>query len=113
MAEQENNSEIKVAKGVRATVSQDGAVLLDIEQGLCFSLNPVGARIWEMVKDGHTVDGIADTLEQEFSLPRTQILGDISDFLKQLEKMRLIRKKSLSAERAGFLSRLLARNRCA
>jgi len=66
LSEQMNNSAIKVAKGVRETVNQDGAVLLDIEQGLCFSLNPVGTRIWEMIKDGRSVDEIADALEEEF-----------------------------------------------
>jgi hypothetical protein len=103
---------MKVARGIRETVNQDGAVLLDIEQGLCFSLNPVGAKIWEMVKHGHSLDKITDTLEEEFNLPRPQLLGDISDFLKQLEKMRLISRQSPQDNR-GLFSRLLARNRSA
>ena len=111
MPEQVNHSAIKVAQGVRETVNQDGAVLLDIEQGLCFSLNSVGTRIWEMIKDGRSVDEIADALEQDFRVPRTQILTDISDFLKQLENMRLVGDQSLPAERRGILSRLLSRLR--
>ena len=111
MSEQENSSAMKVAKGVRETVNQDGAVLLDIEQGLCFSLNPIGTRIWEMVKDGHSIAEITDVLEQEYGLPRSQLVGDVSDFLKQLEKMRLIGKQSSSADKHGFLSRLLSRGR--
>jgi hypothetical protein len=87
-------------------------VLLDIEQGLCFGLNPVGARIWEMIKDGHSVDEITDTLEKEFRLPRTQLVADISDFLKQLEKMKLVGEDSSPPAERGFFSRLLARNRC-
>jgi len=67
-----NHSLMEVAKGVRETVNQDGAVLLDIDQGLCFSLNPVGTRIWEMIKAGRSVDEIADKLGEEFALPRTQ-----------------------------------------
>lgn len=104
---------MKVARGVRETVNQDGAVLLDIEQGLCFSLNPIGSRIWGMLKEGRSLDEITDALEQEFRVPRTQLLGDISDFLKQLEKMRLIGERSSPAGRRGFLSRLFARNRSA
>ena len=111
LSEQVNNSAIKVAKGVRETVNQDGAVLLDIEQGLCFSLNPVGTRIWEMIKDGRSVDEIADALEEEFRLPRTQLLMDVSDFLKQLENMRLVGNQSSPAEKRGLLSRLLGRRR--
>ena len=111
MSEQVNNSAIKVAKGVRETVNQDGAVLLDIEQGLCFSLNPVGTRIWEMIKDGRSVDEIADALEEEFRLPRTQLLTDVSDFVNQLENMRLVGNQTSPSDRRGLLSRLLGRRR--
>ena len=113
MSEQGNNFELKVAQGVRETVNQDGAVLLDIEQGLCFGLNPVGTRIWEMLKDGRSVDEISDALEQEFHVPRAQILSDISDFLEQLAKMRLVGNQSPPAGKRGFLSRLFTRNQSA
>jgi hypothetical protein len=113
LSEQENNSALKIAKGVRETISQDGAVLLDIEQGLCFSLNPIGTRIWEMLKDGRSLDEITDALEQQFRVPRTQLLDDITGFLKQLEEMRLVGEQSALAGRHGFLSRLFARNRIA
>jgi hypothetical protein len=113
MSEQENNAAIKVAKGVRETVNQDGAVLLDIEQGLCFSLNPVGTKIWEMIKDGRSIDEIADTLERDFRLPRAQLLTDISDFLKQLENMRLVGEQASHAGTRGLLSRWLGRRRSA
>jgi hypothetical protein len=33
---------IRVADSVRETINQDGAVLLDIKQVFCFSMNPVG-----------------------------------------------------------------------
>jgi hypothetical protein len=110
LRELQNNSTIKVAKGVRETVNQDGAVLLDIEQGLCFSLNPVGARTWELVKDGRSLDEIADSLEKEFHLPRPQIFADVSDFLMQLKMMRLVDEQSSRVGEPGLFSRFLARH---
>ena len=59
-------SSITLSKSVRETINQDGAVLLDIHQGLCFSMNPVGARIWEMLKQGYPPAAIVDGLEKEF-----------------------------------------------
>ena len=43
--------DVVIAPSVRETASEDGAVLLDIEQGICFSLNPVGLKIWELLKN--------------------------------------------------------------
>jgi hypothetical protein len=113
MSESVNHSPIHVAKGVRETVNQDGAVLLDIEQGLCFSLNPVGTKIWEMIKAGRSVNEIADSLEAEFHLPRSQFLQDIADFLGQLQEMKLVGEKSEVAEKPGTFSRFLGRRRSA
>jgi hypothetical protein len=102
---------IRTAKGVMESLSQDGAVLVDVEQGLCFRLNPVGAKIWQMVKDGRSVDEIADAFEREFGVPRPQLLGDISAFLRQLERMRLIGERSSLAVKGGLLRRLFNRRR--
>ena len=66
-----------------------------------------------MIKDERSVDEIADSLEHKFRVPRTQLLTDISDFLKQLEKMRIGGNQSSLAERRGILSRLLGRRRAA
>lgn len=82
--------DIVIAPGVRETASEDGAVLLDIEQGICFSLNPVGLKIWELLKKHYSVDQIADVLGQDFQVPRPQIHSDVVEFLQALEAKRLI-----------------------
>lgn len=110
MEKRDNEDPMKVAKGVRDTANQNGAVLLDIEQGLCFSINPVGAKIWGMIKEERSIDEIADALEQEFRLPRSQLLTDISEFVKQLEDMRLIGERSRHPTKKGLLSRLIHRS---
>ena len=84
--------DIVIAPGVRETASEDGAVLLDIEQGICFSLNPVGLKIWELLKKRYSVDQIADALVQDFTVPRSQLLSDVVEFLQSLEAKRLIRR---------------------
>jgi hypothetical protein len=48
-------------------------------------MNPVGAKIWEMLKMNHPVDRVADILANEFSVPREQVLEDVRAFLAQLE----------------------------
>jgi hypothetical protein len=96
-------TDFTIAPGVRETASADGAVLLDIEQGICFSLNPVGLRIWELLKKRCSLDQIADALGQEFSVPRSQILSDASEFIEALEARHLIRRPGqMSSSRSWF-----------
>lgn len=112
MSEQKGNSATKVASGIRESVNPDGSVLLDIKQGLCFSLNPIGAKVWRMLQGGYSLDEITDDFEKEFSLPRAQLLGDVSDFLGQLEKKRLIGERFSPTGGSAF-SRLFRRSRSA
>jgi hypothetical protein len=103
MSEPATITDFTIASGVRETASEDGAVLLDIEQGICFSLNPVGLRIWELLKKQCSLDQIADALGQEFSVPRSQILSDASEFIEALKDKNLIyRPRQLSREKSWF-----------
>jgi Coenzyme PQQ synthesis protein D (PqqD) len=106
MSEPVTITDFTVAPGVRETASEDGAVLLDIEQGMCFSLNPVGLRIWELLKRQRSLDQIADALGHEFSVPRSQILSDATEFIAALEAKQLIRRPSHASPQRPWLSRI-------
>ena len=90
-----NTQELVIPEGVRETASEDGAVLLDIEQGICFSLNPVGLKIWTMLKKRYSVDQVADELSREFAVPRQQVLTDTREFINALAAKRLVRRPQL------------------
>ena len=98
--------DIVIAPGVRETASEDGAVLLDIEQGICFSLNPVGLKIWELLKTHHSVDEIADDLAQDFPVPRSQLLSDVVEFLQSLEAKRLIHRSGRPPSKKSWFARI-------
>jgi Coenzyme PQQ synthesis protein D (PqqD) len=110
-----NESSIRLSKSVRETINQDGAVLLDIKQGLCFSMNPVGAKIWEMLKQGCPPEAIVDGLEKEFEgVSRGELEMDVTDFLNVLHQRRLIcRGEESEPKNASLLSRLLVRRKWA
>ena len=81
---------MRISEAVRTTSNQDGAVLLDVSQGLVFSLNPVGTIIWQHLSDGRAHEEIADRLVGEFGIERDQALNDLKVFLQQLEQRRLM-----------------------
>jgi hypothetical protein len=104
-------TDFTIAPGVRETASEDGAVLLDVEQGVCFSLNPVGLRIWELLKKRRSLDQIADALGQEFSVSRSQLLADATEFVEALEAKHLIRRPGHTVPKKSWFSRILPRRK--
>ncbi len=88
----------RISPEVRATYSEDGAVLLDINKGLCYSLNPVAARVWvtiETSQAGITLDGIVGALETHFEVPRHKLGDDIARYLTKLENIGLVHRNGL------------------
>ena len=106
MENQITTEDMVIAQSVRETASEDGAVLLDIEQGICFSLNPIGLKIWELLKTHHSVDEIADELAQSFPVSRSQLLSDVVEFLQSLEAKRLIHRPDQAVTRQSWLRRI-------
>ena len=106
MGEPASITDFTIATGVRETASEDGAVLLDIEQGICFSLNPVGLRIWALLKQRRSIDEIVDALGQEFLVSRAQLLSDATEFIAALEAKQLIRRPSHTLPKRPWLSRI-------
>ena len=78
------------SESVRHSETQDGAVLLDVRQGVCFSINPVGSRIWNMLKEEQSFDSIIDRLATEFSMPKQQLCTDVMEFTTALHKHGLL-----------------------
>jgi hypothetical protein len=77
---------VTLVQNIRDSINQDGAVLLDIDRGLCLSLNIVGAKIWQMLKMDQSGEQIITALGREFTdVPRPQLQQDYLDFLRQLE----------------------------
>jgi hypothetical protein len=107
MSEPATITDFTIAPGVRETASEDGAVLLDIEQGICFSLNPVGLRIWELLKNRCSIDQIADALGKEFPVPHSQLLSDASEFIEALEGKHLIYRPGQLFPKKSWFSKML------
>ncbi len=87
-----------VSSSVRATYTEDGGVLLDIQKGLCYSLNPVGARVWitiEASQTGIDLQGLVDVMETHYKLSRDELERDITEYLSKLESMGLVQRNGL------------------
>src|SRR5882724_3957516 len=91
----DSNAMWLVSPDVRCTYSEDGAVLLDIRKGLCYSLNPVAARVWSTVEanpSGIDLHALVDVMETHYKIPREQLERDATEYLSKLEQMELVRR---------------------
>ncbi len=77
---------VQIRPSMRSMVNEDGAVLLDIRQGLMFNLNPVGGLIWSLVQQGMDHAALVAEMMSRFGIPREQAEADISGFLGDLER---------------------------
>ncbi len=62
----------------------DEMVLLDFERGVYYGLNPVGARVWDLLAEGKTADEIVNMLTDEFDVHRTDVAGDVIALMDDL-----------------------------
>ncbi len=62
----------------------DEAVILNLETGEYFGLDPVGAQIWSWLKAPQPVMAIRDRLVEEYKADRDEIERDLLTLLAQL-----------------------------
>ena len=67
-------------------------VMMDIQKGKYFSLNPVGKRIWEIIEQPKSFDEITDLLQAEFDVTAEQCRSEVEEFLLKMEKSGIIKK---------------------
>lgn len=81
----------KISDSVRSTHGQDGAIVLDVQQGQIFNLNLVGSRILELLEQGSSETEIVDTVSREFNADVDMVRDDVKEFLKTLETYKLVK----------------------
>jgi len=55
----------------------DETVILDLASGTYFGLDPVGARIWQLMGDGKTLAEICEKMLEEYEVEREQLETDV------------------------------------
>jgi len=80
----------RVSDGVRSTHGQDGAIVLDVQQGQMFNLNLVGSRILELLEKGSAEPDIVNVISREFNASREAVESDVREFIESLQKHKLV-----------------------
>ncbi len=65
-------------------------VILHLESGTYFGLDPVGARIWELIGEEKTLAEVCEAMLEEYDVPREDIERDTMNLLEELLAQDLI-----------------------
>src|ERR1700730_11660357 len=83
----------EVSAGVRSTRNEDGGIVLDIDHGQMFRLNPVGALILQLLGNGCAEAEIAQEIARRYNTSEETVLADMREFLQSLEEHKLVRSQ--------------------
>ena len=67
------------------------AAILNLKTGMYYGLDPVGARIWELIKEPRTIVSVRDAIVAEYDVTEQTCERDLFDLLDKLRAEGLIR----------------------
>ena len=69
----------------------DEAVLLSMQTGEYYGLNPVGASIWRLIQQPHTVGGLVAALMDEYEgVTEDECRDEVRSFLEEMIALELV-----------------------
>lgn len=68
----------------------DETVILDLASGTYFGLDPVGARIWQLIGEGKALAEVCDALLDEYDVTREALERDVVELADKLLEQKLI-----------------------
>jgi hypothetical protein len=66
------------------------AAILNLKNSVYYGLDPIGARVWQLIQKPVTLAQIRDVLHAEYDVPAAQLEADIRDLLEQLTEHGLV-----------------------
>ena len=84
------SDEVRIPQAVIARQVGDETVMLDLANGTYYSLDPVGARMWQLLVEGKTLAAVCDTMVDEYDVSRVDIERDLLVLVENLVKHGLI-----------------------
>lgn len=79
-----------VSRNALAKMVGEEMVILDLDSSTYFGLSPVGARIWQLMGEGQSLDAICAALSEEYDVAAGQALEDARRLAGDLLGRRLI-----------------------
>jgi Coenzyme PQQ synthesis protein D (PqqD) len=66
------------------------AVLINLSNGMYYSMDLVGGFIWSLIENGNDLDTIADAVASRYGIEKSVATADVETLAKQLVEERLV-----------------------
>lgn len=66
-------------------------VMMDVDEGHYYELDPIAARIWELIEDGSTVGKVCDALVEQYDVDPQACQQDTLEFLELATERGIVR----------------------
>lgn len=87
------HSKVVVAKDQLSCDLSGEAAILNLKNGVYYGLDPVGARIWNLIQEPKTVNEIRDAILEEYDVDPDLCESDLFKLLQKLAEEGLIEVK--------------------
>ncbi len=85
-----NAYRLRVSPSVRASISPDGLVLLDVQGGMLLASNPIGARVWQLLEEQRSRAEIVGYLAADYDVSFERAERDVNAFIADLAARGLV-----------------------
>ena len=69
----------------------DTVMMMDVDEGRYYELDPVGARIWALVESGPTVAEVCEALVAEYDVALDTCRDEVLEFMVKLNYLKVMR----------------------
>jgi hypothetical protein len=83
-------SRVVVSKDQVSCDLEGEAAILNLKNSVYYGLDPVGARVWQLIQEPTTLAQIRDVLRAEYDVDASQLETDIRDLVEQMAEQGLI-----------------------
>ena len=85
-----HNTQVKASNDQVSCELGDESAILDLKKGVYYGLDPVGARVWELIQQPQTVAEVVAHITDEYDVEAETCSSDIIALLNQLMEHDLI-----------------------
>lgn len=81
---------VRIRDDVLSRDLQGELVILDLNTGLYFGLDPVGTRIWQLIEAHQSLQKVLDAMIEEYEVGQAQCAEDLLSFVTKTLEKRLV-----------------------